>query len=87
MIFLVVLLSHRSFVHYMFCLSMFCRYPGGNLGSLLYGDVSVMYSLMEIKVSMFNKTPLKSHRRINVIHDFFSRSKHECIIEIILTSL
>ena len=29
------------------------------------------YSLMEIKVSMFSKIPLKSHRRINVIHDFF----------------
>ena len=29
------------------------------------------YSLMEIKVSMFSKIPLKSHMRINVIHDFF----------------
>ena len=29
------------------------------------------YSLMEIKVSTFSKIPLKSHRRINVIHDFF----------------
>ena len=38
------------------------------------------YSFVEIKVIMFSQIPLKPHRRINVILDFFkSRSKHECI--------
>ena len=41
------------------------------------------YSVMELKVSMFSKIPLKSHRRINAIHYFLSQGQNMNVYRIL----